>query len=394
MAAVRLDLVDARERLKPRREPYWQRIEAGQYIGFRFMTRESAGSWVARSRDSDTGKQRHLALGELSELQPSRRFDAARKAADDWFRRLGLGGSAEVVTVKSACKLYAAHVRADKGDDKADDIEARFRRWVDDDKIGAMELPKLLRRHVDAWRQAMAKTPAKVNRDDRDVPLTRARSPSTVNRDMAAIRAALNFAHDAGHVTNDMAWRVALRPIKNADGRRDAYLDRQQRADLINRAQPDVALLLKALALVPLRPGALASLTVASLDKRLGVLVIGKDKAGRDRRIKLPTSTAEFFAEQAKGKLPAAPLLTRADGKAWDKDSWKKPIKAAAQAAKLPDAITAYAMRHSSITDLVTGGLDLLTVAQLSGTSVAMIEKHYGHLRADHAAEALAKLAL
>ena len=37
---------------------------------------------------------------------------------------------------------------------------------------------------------------------------------------------------------------------------------------------------------------------------------------------------------------------------------------------------------------------DLLTVAQLSGTSVAMIERHYGHLRADHAAAALATLAL
>ena len=72
---------------------------------------------------------------------------------------------------------------------------------------------------------------------------------------------------------------------------------------------------------------------------------------------------------------------------------WKKPIKAAVIAAELPGSITAYAMRHSAITDLVTGGLDLLTVAQLSGTSVAMIERHYGHLRADHAAAALATLA-
>ena len=39
-------------------------------------------------------------------------------------------------------------------------------------------------------------------------------------------------------------------------------------------------------------------------------------------------------------------------------------------------------------------GLDMLTSAQLSGTSVAMIERHYGHLRADHAALALASLAL
>jgi hypothetical protein len=36
----------------------------------------------------------------------------------------------------------------------------------------------------------------------------------------------------------------------------------------------------------------------------------------------------------------------------------------------------------------------LLTVAQISGTSVAMIERHYGHLRSDVAAGALARLAL
>jgi site-specific recombinase XerD len=64
------------------------------------------------------------------------------------------------------------------------------------------------------------------------------------------------------------------------------------------------------------------------------------------------------------------------------------------QVAELPAETTAYTLRHSVISDLVHGGLDLLTVAQISGTSVAMIEKHYGHLRSDVAAEALARLAL
>jgi hypothetical protein len=38
--------------------------------------------------------------------------------------------------------------------------------------------------------------------------------------------------------------------------------------------------------------------------------------------------------------------------------------------------------------------LDLLTVAQISGTSVAMIQKHYGHLQQERAVDALAGLAL
>ena len=104
-------------------------------------------------------------------------------------------------------------------------------------------------------------------------------------------------------------------------------------------------------------------------------------KAGRDRKIALPASTTAFFAEQAKDKLPTAPLIARANGQFWNKDAWKYPFKDAAKAANLPSAATAYALRHSTITDLIAlHRLDTMTVAQLSGTSLQMIEKHYGHL--------------
>jgi hypothetical protein len=42
-------------------------------------------------------------------------------------------------------------------------------------------------------------------------------------------------------------------------------------------------------------------------------------------------------------------------------------------------------LRHSTITDLVTAGLPLLQIAQISGASVETIERHYG-LRASEAA--------
>jgi site-specific recombinase XerD len=66
----------------------------------------------------------------------------------------------------------------------------------------------------------------------------------------------------------------------------------------------------------------------------------------------------------------------------------------AADAAKLPTDATMYVLRHSTITDLVHGGLDLLTVAQIAGTSARMVEAHYGHLRSEVAATALERLAL
>jgi integrase len=207
-------------------------------------------------------------------------------------------------------------------------------------------------------------------------------------------RAALNLAYLDGLLTTDFAWRSKLRPIKNADQRRELYLDRAQRLKFIEKAPADLAAFLRGLCQLPLRPGALAKLQAGDFDRRLKVLKIGQDKSGKDRRIKLPDVTAAFFDAAAKDKLPTAPLLSRADGKAWNKDSWKWPIKATAGAAKLPHGTTAYTLRHSVISDLVHDGLDLLTVAQISGTSVAMIERHYGHLRGEVAASALARLAI
>ena len=91
----------------------------------------------------------------------------------------------------------------------------------------------------------------------------------------------------------------------------------------------------------------------ATSTKRLSTLTIDKDKHGQDRKITLPPATAAFFAEQCNNKLPTAPLLTRADGSVWNKDAWKYPFKAAVVAAELPAAATAYALRHSTITDLI-----------------------------------------
>ena len=139
----------------------------------------------------------------------------------------------------------------------------------------------------------------------------------------------------------------------------------------------------------------MAVLVAGNFDAHLATLTIGKDKHGQDRKITLPPATAAFLAEQCKDKLPTAPLFARANGSAWNKDAWKYPFKDAVVAAELPAAATAYALRHSTITDLIAlHRLDTLTVAQLSGTSLLMIEKHYGHLLREHAARALASLTL
>ncbi|WP_045764279.1 tyrosine-type recombinase/integrase [Xanthomonas albilineans] len=388
-ASIDLKKVDARDKLKPRasKEPYWQPLAAGRYLGFRPSTRpDGLGTWLARFHDTETGKKPNRALGDYGTLPASSRFDAAKRDAEEWFRHLSHGGSTDDVTVREACERYAA-----------DNPEAalRFARYVYDEPIARIKLQKLREQHVMAWRKKLEATPAVTNANKKHGPKCyRPRNPATVGRDMVPFRAALNAALRRGEVLTSLAWRTALQPPKDAGGRRDVYLDRQQRRDLLDALHADVRAFVRGLSLLPLRPGALAKLCVSDFDARRNVLTIGQDKAGGNRSILIPAETAAMLKEHSKDKLPGAPLFMRADGTAWNKDAWKGPIKTAARVVGLPENTTAYALRHSTITDLVTGGLDLLTVAQISGTSVAMIEQHYGHLRREHAAAALATLVL
>lgn len=378
--------VSDREKLKPRRDPYYTVISRGCSIGVRKMTAGSAGLWVARWRDPDTEKQHYRTLGPLDHLPDNERFDAAVKAAREWFNHLGMGGSTESCTVADACARYVQHIKRARGDKAASEVGRRFTQYVlDNARFANLDLAKLKPINIETWRNRL---------QDRATASGGMRTPSTLNRDTAVLRAALNLAHTDGLIANTLAWHSKLKPIKGTERQRTAYLDREQRRKLIDAASPDLALFLKALCLLPLRPGAMAALTSGSFDKRLQTLTIGKDKAGADRKIKLPSTTASVFEEATKNKLPTAALFTRADGMAWHKDAWKHPFRAAADAAGLPTEATLYTLRHSTITDLVHGGLDMLTVAQISGTSVTMVERHYGHLRSEVAASALERLAL
>lgn len=389
-----LSTVRNRDRLKPRREPFWQKLGAGRYLGVRILGSGKGSTWIARFYDPDTHPERpSKSLGDFATMPPNERYGAAKKAADAWFEHLTGGGSREVLTVRQACEQYAKSLERES-EGKAKEVRRRFRQYVYDDSIARVPLQKLTKKQVVEWRERLEAMPAKVTRTKRGRIVTKVRSKSTVNRDMVPFRAALNMALNRGEVLTSIAWASALKPHEGAGKKRDLYLDRGQRRKLLDALPSDALAFVRGLCVLPLRPGALAALTVADFDGRRSQLTIGYDKAGAARRILLPPATVTLFKEQAKNKLPAARLFTRADGMPWTKNDWNDGIRAAAESEGLPAGTTTYALRHSTITDLVTGGLDLLTVAQVSGTSVEMIEAHYGHLRQEHAANALAKLAL
>lgn len=390
--------VAGQAQLPARQAIYWHKLHAGQHLGLRKVS--TAQTWYARAYDGE--RQVRKALGAFDHLPPNERFSAASKEAGKWFKHLDAGGSTRTITVLEACARYVQSLRdnPEKGDASADAEAGYVRRFIAKDKIADLPVDKLVKAHVQDWRKRMERKPVaapkrgKNCRNKEPLPPTRKRKPVSVNRNMVTLRAALNLAKADGFAVSDLAWAEALKPIKNVANKRDLELDRQQRKALIAALPDDAARFVRGLCELPLRPGALAALTVADYDPRNKLLCIGHDKAGAGRYIPLPPATAKLIADEARGKLPAAPLFARWDGGSWRKDGWMKAIREGVAAAGLPARTTAYTLRHSAITDLVVGGLDLLTVAKVSGTSVAMIEKYYGKLRQAEARDALAKLAL
>jgi hypothetical protein len=380
---------NVRDGLEPRREPYWAaQLKAGRFVGFRKIA-DKAGSWVARARDPDTGKQQYRALGELTDTFD---YDAAVKVAGEWFDSLDAGVVHKgAFTVADACREYVEDRRREKGDATADDAEWRFKSSVYGTPFGETELEKLRTPAVKKWRESLGITKA------------------GANRMMTSLRAALNLAveHNRVTATATRAWR-AVKQYPKADGRREIFLDLGQRRALLAAAGGSVHDLIEGALLLGARPGELAKAPRSAYDARTKTLKLVGKTGPRD--VPLSGAAVALFDRLAKSKLPAAPLFARDDGQPWTRIEWSRRIRAAVDVAvvldgqgdplkddhgndvKLPPGTCLYSCRHTYISQAILDGLTTLDVARLTGTSLAMIDRHYGHLVQDAVRERLARV--
>src|SRR6185437_4711019 len=127
-----------------------------------------------------------------------------------------------------------------------------------------------------------------------------------------------------------------------------------------------------------------------AFDARTGTLAV-TGKTG-SRTIPLAPPAITLFQRLSRDKLPGAFLFVRDDAKPWGHSDWDELVKRAATAAGLPAKTCLYTLRHSFITQALLDGVSTLEVSKIVGTSLGMIEKHYGHLVQDTARERLAKV--
>jgi integrase len=369
-----------RKALVPRREPYWERLAKGMYVGYR-AHEDGKGTWIARLRDED-GKQKYNALGSFDD------FDQAAKAAQQWADTFGQGVRVFDTTVVDACKSYLKWLKLNRAATTVKLAESCFTRLVYGQTIGKIALGKLQTRHVAAWLNAQVD----LDGDDEDIR----RSKATANRALDNLKAALNRAMKDRLVATDAGWQTVTR-FDKVSRRRERFLTLEDRAALLKHCDPDMRDFCTGLLLTGARPGELANCDLSDFDAAAGTLTLD-GKTGR-RTVGLSTAAIELFKKVSRNRIGKQPLLVRdvpvmppgvepLDPR-WNKDNWKKRFKSAVKAAGLPDDVVPYSLRHAAISEFVMAGMDVYVVATITGTSVDMIQRHYGHLRHDRTRQLL-----
>ncbi|MDC1286293.1 tyrosine-type recombinase/integrase [Gammaproteobacteria bacterium] len=373
----KVDTKAKRDRLSQRREPYWHKLRLGGYIGYRVGA--NMGSWIARYRNED-GKQNYKSL-TLPPHLPQNEYDAATAEATKWFDSIDKGNRAKPGTLQEAADNYVEYLKHEKGERAAKDAKGRVNLHIIP-KLQATSLERLTPQLIRKWHQSFLVDGS---------PETVRKSRATANRNLTTLKAMLNLAHKDGLVQSKAAWDNVTK-YKDTHKAREDFLKRDQVEQLIGAAEGNFKILLKAGALTGARYGELAKLKVSDLDKAHDLLNIPKDKT-TERKFPLTKQTKAFFVEQAKGKLPEAPMLTKNGIDPWGHSDQTKLMRQAVTKAELPPSVVFYTLRHSFIADLVNE-MSVFNIAKITGTSIEMIERHYGKLFQDRVIEVLERTSL
>ena len=403
---AKLDTRSARTKCEVRREPYWQKISKGCFIGYRRIA--DGGTWVARMRDTE-GRQHYEALGAADDTRDPDgltvlSFAQAQEQARAWFtsKAREVAGHTEpqrgFFTVSAALEEYltARERRGSKGV-KSDRYSAKARI---DPVLGNVEVSRLTARRIQDWLQGIARAPklirtrkfakeqATAEFDADDFDAVRARR-STANRVLTVLKAALNYAFNEGRVDSDDAWR-RVKPFREVDAAVVRYLTADQCRRLVNACPRDFRSLVQAALATGCRYGELIRMSVADFNTVAGTVSVRLSKGGKVRHVALAEEGRALFASLTAGSANRERIFLRTDGKHWGPSHQQRPLTEASRIAAVEPAATFHVLRHTYASSLAMKGVPMgVIAAQLGHSDTRMTEKHYAHLAPSYVADTI-----
>ena len=422
MPDFEIDSPSKRARLLDRRNPYWSGIGGGRggvSLGYR-KPASGPGSWIGKIVVEGRRVEERIGLADDKGLDGGLNYRAAVAEALVWSKRqLDAFAAREddrkgspAPTVRTAVEAYVTARRRRDSLAGRDASNRLARHVLADEKFASLALSKLRAKSIEAWRGRLP------NRGPEDVE---GLAPSTVNRLLNDLRAALNAAAELHRRELPpgllLEIKIGTRATSTHSNARKQLLSGAETCRLIDAAfaldeDGDFGRLVLMLAATGARYSQVARIRVGELQVENSRVLLphsAKGKAGgRPGRISvpLPTDVVERLAPAVVGRGAEEVLLMRWRWKQLTPTKWEKiarepwgpshmvrPWGKIREAAEMPADTIPYAFRHSSIVRGLRAGLPIRLVASLHDTSVAMIEAHYSAFITD-ATEDLARRAM
>jgi integrase len=368
-----------------RGRPHYRRIDANLSIGYRRL-RGRSGSWTARIYTGN-GEYAFEVIGTADDRSDADgitvfSFDQAASKARALHTEHAnqAAGIHAPLTVEAAMAAYVTHL--DQNGKHTDQLERTAAKYILP-LLGSQEVGKLTTEGLNEWKAQVAAMPAKGRRPHDP----RARK-SSANGTLAKLRAALNLAYRNGKVPNNKAW-TSVAKFKGVDRRRDRFLSIDEAKRLINAASSEFRPMVQAALQTGCRYAELCNLKVADFHVDSKTLFIRTSKTGLSRSVYLTEEGVQLFESLVAGRRGSDPLIRRDDGLPFNTSQQVRRMRHACENARI-DSITFHGLRHTFASALILNATPLVYVASSLGhTSIAMVEKHYGHLVKSHVAETI-----
>jgi integrase len=343
-------------------------IQQGQV--FKLKTRGADGRplWAYRHRLDGRGSARPQVGGFASEAEAEQ---ALRKA----LARLRPGGCAVTMTLADLVEEYV-------GMHQGEPVTIAKLRWLlgkATAELGPMRLADLLPKYIYAWRQTIPEGH---------------RFEAT-----QALRQVLTRAVEWDWIVDNPAKRVP-NPQRRAKEKRP-FESWQEIEAVAAQLKPVHGPMVVFAAATGLRPSELFGLEWRDVDRQAGVVYVRRAFAnGRLKQTKTRLSTRavplQAKALEALDCLPRSeneilfpnPRGGRIDFRSFGRRHWKP----AQQRAGIEPPRRLYDLRHTYATFALRAGVPVFAVSRFMGSSIAMIDHHYGHLAHDSREHAVSLL--
>jgi integrase len=183
------------------------------------------------------------------------------------------------------------------------------------------------------------------------------------------------MAYRNEYVNSDAAWRRVTN-FRKVSRSRDIFFTDESVNDFLKVISGNFKQLIQLALNTGARYSELRFAKVGDFDAEQKTLTLS-GKTGK-RTVFLSTHTTSVLKQITKLRHPTAYILVKDDGNHWGEKDHARRFKDAAVASSLPTGSVFYCLRHYYISKALLARVSPQVIAENCGTSVKMIEKHYG----------------